>query len=107
MPHPGNKLKLVKELASTGKYRLQGNAFERARQDFGWSESEIIACICKLKGTHCYNSEPHYGAPHSIVDKFRARKLYQGEDVYTHLYIDDDGYLVVNSFKQLNSERGQ
>ena len=79
---------------------MNGNAIQEAQLDFGWSVSDIEKCILKLKNSHCYKSEQHKRYPNCYVDYYRAPNLHEGENVYTHLFVDG-GRVIINSFKEL------
>ena len=91
----------VKELVDQGKVLLKPNALQCAQRDFGWETRDILDALRKLKPGHFYKSEPSDKRHGALLDFYKAYGL-KGEDVYTPFYIDDEnGFLVVNSFKRL------
>ncbi len=77
------------------------NALNCAQRDFGWETRDILDALRRLKPGHFYKSEPS-GKKHGVVLDFYKAYGLKGEDVYIHFYIDDeDGVLVVNSFKRV------
>jgi len=84
-PQSAYPLSEIKQLIGQGKVWLKPNVLKDAQSDFGWGKSDIVDALSKLKPGHFYKA---YGL--------------KGEDVYIHFYIDDeDGVLVVNSFKRV------
>lgn len=103
---PEHALSKVKELAKNGQVDIWGSALRTASDDFGWKREDIISAIMNLnQQKHFAKADPSNANPGEWVDFYRAPKLYQGEDVFTHLYVEEkpngDEILVVNSFKQL------
>lgn len=91
----------IKQLIDQGKVWLKPNALDHAQRDFAWETCDILDALRKLKPGHFYKSEMSAKKHGVVLDFYKAHGL-KGEDVYVHLYIDDeDGVLVVNSFKRI------
>ncbi len=91
----------VRERIAQGKILIRSNALEDARRDFGWEIDDILDAICRLKPKHFHKHARSKVKPPIVLDFYRAQDL-NGEDVYTHFYIDDeDKILVINSFKRI------
>jgi len=87
----------------SGEFTIKSNAAQCAFDDFGWGTDQIIKALRLLKEKHFCRSITSNRNPLWVYDVYKARLL--GEDVYTHLYIDDtEGTLVVNSLKQDQSK---
>jgi hypothetical protein len=107
-PYP---LKKVKELLKSGHYVIKLNALESADDDFNWGPAEIKKCLLKLNSrhyvddrakNHYYKTEPHTRFPNTKMDYYKAKKIMEGFDIYTHFYIrSSDDTLVISSFKEL------
>jgi hypothetical protein len=98
---PSNCLREVKKMLENGKFRINTNALESARHDFGWGTEEIKDALLRLKDNQCYKTDVHNRFSPSTVDFYRAKNLKDDEDVYTHFYVMN-GSVVVNSFKKLD-----
>lgn len=109
MPH--YSLSDVKKLVRAGKVDIRPNALRSAYGDFGWVPSDIQNCLLKLNGrphsadrkrNHFYKTEDHRKIPHTKMDYYKAKKIMQNCNVYTHFYIHpSSGRLVISSFKEL------
>lgn len=107
-PYP---LKKVKGLLRSGHYRINGNALISAEDDFNWGPAEIMKCLLKLnnrhyvddkKKNHYYKTESHTQFPNTKMDYYKAEKIMEGFNIYTHFYISPSGdTLVISSFKEL------
>ena len=107
-PYP---LKKVKGLLRSGHYRINQNALISAEDDFNWGPADIMKCLLKLnnrhyvddnKKNHYYKTEPHTQFPNTNMDYYKAEKIMEGFNIYTHFYIHpSDGTLVISSFKEL------
>jgi hypothetical protein len=94
------KLSEVRQKIAAGEVLINSNAKRCAFQDFGWGVEGILNVYRNLRPKHFYKTESYKGRPTVAVDYYKAN-LY-GEDIYTHFYIDDDeGKLVINSFKEI------
>ena len=100
-PYPEHRYPLdeIKRLVKEGKVLIRPNALDGARNAFGWGIEDILDVIRKLERKHFQKSDA------SIHNRFREFEFYKakikGENVYIHLYIDDDtGSLIINSFKE-------
>ncbi|MFC1943072.1 type II toxin-antitoxin system MqsR family toxin [Chloroflexota bacterium] len=93
------KLSEVAQRINSGQWLIRSNAIRDAYQEFGWGISDIINAYKMLKPTHFYKTDGSKAKPGSVIDIYKARL--NGEDVYTHFYIDDSfGKLIINSFKR-------
>lgn len=103
MPVPHHPLSDVRNLLKRKMYTINAPALQDARNDFGWGESDILAAIGKLRDMHCYCAgDPHHVIGGAFVDKFRARALHLGEDVYLKYYVNpNNGFLIINSCKKI------
>jgi hypothetical protein len=109
MPH--YPIKDVKQLIRLDQIHINPNALATALNDFGWGPAEIKKCLLKLNSrphridrdkNHFHKSEPHWHIPNTVMDYYKAKKIMQGSDIYTHFYIHpQSGKLVVSSFKEL------
>jgi hypothetical protein len=111
MPH--YPLKNVKDIIQrdTGwSVEATPEASEDALYDFGWGIEEMKQCILKLNDrpyyedrnkNHFVKTGPHKFIPNTKVDSYRAKKILQENDIFTHFYIHPNtGNLVINSFKE-------
>jgi hypothetical protein len=96
---PYYSLNKVRQLASTGKCIINTKARKTARDDFGWSQSDVKKAISKLQVKHFYKSDTKYDNPGVYVDYYKANGL-MGENVYIHFRIEDD-CLIICSFKEI------
>jgi hypothetical protein len=91
----------VRELIDQGKVLVRLNALDDAQRDFGWETRDILDALRKLRPGHFYKSDTSVKKDAVVLDFYKAWGL-KGEDVYTHFYIDDEnGVLMVNSFKRV------
>lgn len=92
----------VKQCLASRHYRINADCLTDARADFGWKEADVVAALLKLRPSMFYGSDTLKHKPQTVIDKYRCPNLHDGEDVYTHFYINDDTVtLVINSFKHL------
>lgn len=98
---PAYDLRIVREKINTGNYRIRQNALSEAYATLGFDEEDIKSGILKLKKSDCYKSDPHFKCPSIFVDFYRSFNQHRAKDIYTHFYITDAGYLIINSFKRI------
>ena len=91
--------KQILNFISSGKVSVTDNAKKSAKDDFGWGIDDIHKAIAILPLKCWYKSEPRFKNPKIWVDYYRAPNI-NGENVYTHFYVDGD-ILIVDSFKEL------
>ena len=90
-------------MIAEGNVVARGNAKEGALRCFGWGGKDILDTIRKLRVKHFHKTEPSELKPQVMIDFYLAYGL-DGEDIYTHFYIDPTtGKLVINSFKELDT----
>ena len=97
------ELKHVQDLIRQGKYLIRDNAMASANDDFGWTSSEIIDVMCRLKTKHFRKTENSKFLPGVMIDYYSAHRM-RGEQVYLHFYVDYEGSderVVINSFHRL------
>lgn len=109
---PYHPLKEVKTKIRSGDVFLKPNAINEARYDFNWGPSDIKRCLLKLNDrehrtnpdkNHYYKTEKHRHFPHTMMDYYKARRVMEGESIYTHYYIKrGDTEVVVSSFHELD-----
>jgi len=98
-PHGYYPLSEIRELVKNRKVNIWGKAQASARNDFGWGVADILKAFKMLKEHHFYKSEPSKFSPLIVMDFYKAH--INGEDIYTHFYIDDSSKkLIISSFKQ-------
>jgi hypothetical protein len=97
---PYYPLQNVKEKIAQGQYRINHNAVKSAFQDFGWKEADIKHVYRKLQDKHYHQTDKSKTIPGIMLDVYYVENI-NGEDVYTHFYINDDR-LIINSFHQLS-----
>ena len=97
---PYYPLQKVKEKIAQGQYLIKPNAVYSAFQDFGWNEADIKQVYRKLQDNHYQKTDKSKTIPGIMLDVYYVENI-NGEDVYTHFYIDDDR-LIINSFHQLS-----
>jgi hypothetical protein len=108
---PFHPLSGVKAKIRSGEVFLRGNAIIAAKKDFNWGARDIERCLLKLNDrshladpdrNHFYKTEEHSRFPHTNMDYYKARRVMEGESVYTHFYVKyDHSQVVVSSFHQL------
>ncbi|MDD3146046.1 MAG: type II toxin-antitoxin system MqsR family toxin [Candidatus Riflebacteria bacterium] len=91
--------KNIISLVKSGKIFVTSKARLMAKDDFGWGIVEIGKALTALKVKDWYKSDKRFDNPDIWVDYYRAENL-NGENVYTHFYVEAD-QLVVDSFKEL------
>jgi len=97
------RLKHIQDLIRQGKYLIKDNAVALADSDFGWTGSEIIDVMCRLKPKHFRKTEDSKILPGVMIDYYGAHKM-RGEKVYLHFYVAYEGSderVVINSFHRL------
>jgi hypothetical protein len=79
---------------------IHSNALRCAFQDFEWGKEGIFNVYRKLQPRHFLKkANSKIKRPTVVIDYYKAN--IDGEDIYTHFYIDDTiGKLVINSFKR-------
>ena len=90
----------IRNLINQGKVYIRPNAERSSFNDFGWGIDEIKDAMKKLKSKHFYKSADHDRRAGTVLDYYKARGI-KTEDIYTHFYIDDSGFLIISSFKRL------
>ena len=101
-PKPYYELAEVKSLIKEGKVLIRKNAIKGADVSFGWETVDILDALNNLENKHFYKSAVSNKLKSSTVLDFYKAKNLKGENIYIHYYInDDEGMLIVNSFKQL------
>jgi hypothetical protein len=90
----------VIEKIQNGKLHITKNALDCALKDFGWNIDDIKRAYLKLKPEHYYKNGDAIWNRKIVIDIYKAH--INGEDIYTHFFIDDESnILVINSFKKL------
>ena len=90
----------IRNLIDQGNVRIRRNAEMSALNDFGWGIDDIKNAIKKLQSRHFCKSADHHNRAGTVLDYYKARGI-KTEDIYTHFYIDDSGFLIISSFKRL------
>lgn len=80
-------------------------------KDFEWGKDEIVACLLKLNDryfdddpqrNHFYKAERNLRVSKRAMDFYKAKQIMEENNVYTHLYINEDtGKVIISSFKEL------
>ena len=99
--HPRSYYKLseVLQKVNSGQLLIRSNAIRDAFKAFGWETSDIMNAYRMLKPKHFYKTDNSKAKPVLVIDVYKAHL--NGEDIYTHFYIDDSqNKLVINSFKK-------
>jgi hypothetical protein len=104
-PQPVVPLRTVLKLINEDKFRLTDRASESAMIEFGWDDLRVKEALLKLRQKHFYKQDARRTYPYIDMDFYKARMLLDSYDVYIHMYMDSNGYIVVDSFKPL--EKGQ
>ncbi len=97
--YPTRGLQRVKRLVRKGRFVIRDNALFQAYSDFGWSNDEITKAILRLRRRDCYKSDPSSAVPGATLDFYRVRGLV-GQNVFLHLYVNEEGDVVLNSCKR-------
>lgn len=92
---------VIQKIDSSGDLLIRENAEIDAFHDFGWEIEDIKKAYRLLKRSHFIKTEHSIKRPGFVLDCYKG--LIMGENIYTHFYIDDNGKLVINSFKQDNT----
>lgn len=90
--------KRIIELISQDKVFISEAVRSSAADDFGWGYVDICSALKALQIKDCYKAETRHQEPEIWVDYYRS--YVKGEHVYTHFYVNKDGLLVVDSFKE-------
>ena len=93
---PHYSLANVVHKINNGQVLIRPNAIRDAFQLFGWTFSDIKAAYRKLQPRHFHKTDVSKVKPGVYLDFYKA--TINGEDIYTHFYIDDQSKLVINSF---------
>jgi|WetSurMetagenome_2_1015567.scaffolds.fasta_scaffold285638_2 hypothetical protein len=94
---PSYNLEDVKRKITAKKVLINQNARQSAFDDFGWEWKDIVDVYSKLQPRHFYKTDQSLFKFPIWIDVYKAHL--NGEDVYTHFYVDDEsGNLVINSF---------
>lgn len=97
---PAFSLDEVKEKIRARKYVITGKALVDAKKWFEWGEREICECLLKLEKKHFKKSMLYRARVPLRTDYYEAKRIHEGEDIFTHFCIDDNGILEITSFKQ-------
>jgi hypothetical protein len=97
---PAYPLPEVRKLIGQGRVKIRPNARTDAFNDFGWDTTDILEALKTLQERHFHKRDVSTRNTWNVYDFYKAYGL-SGENVYTHFYIDQDDYLVVNSFKKI------
>ena len=89
-------LRIVKNLVAQGRVQINQNALEHAYNDFGWGEKQILDVFKRLQQKHFSTSKPSEKISFCWLDYYKGN--FDGEEVFTHFYINDENILVINSF---------
>lgn len=103
MKKPSYPLSLIRKMVETGKVRINPKpALEDAMYYFGWGKEEIKKCLLKLKPSDFHKTETHSKFPPTMMDYYKAVKIMEDNNVYTHFYIHPKtGFLTISSFKEI------
>jgi hypothetical protein len=116
---PANSLDIVKQRIRENDILFDSSSglkdpLQTAFWEFGWDEECVKKALLKLNDryhndnpdkNHFHKHEPHrdYPAEQTHVDYYKAYKLMESEDVYTHLHIrENTTRVIVDSFHQLD-----
>ena len=77
---------------------IKPDAQRDAFQLFGWGLSDIFDAYTKLQPKHFYKTDVSKHKPGVYLDFYKA--TINGERIYTHFYINNKSFLVINSFKR-------
>jgi len=92
-------LRVVKEKIKKNEIKINRNAAISAQEDFKWKSEDIKKVYLKLKPIH-FDITDQNTTNHLYMDTYKIRNI-DGEDVYTHFYINQSGTLIISSFKKL------
>ena len=96
---PKYDLAVIRAKIAAGQVKVNPDVRLDALRDFGWGLAEILAVFEKLRPGHFDKTDILRGNFLVMIDVYKAHL--NGEDVYIHFYINDDDYLVINSFHKL------
>ena len=100
----------VKEKIRKGEFQIHRIAILSAYTDFGFTPQDIIDCVLKLNDryyprnenkNHFYKKDQNIKVQSCMMDVYKAKKIKDGNDVYIHLYVNNQSFVIINSFKQL------
>ena len=84
---------------NNGQVLINKNAEDDAYQQFGWGLSDIKDAYRKLRPKHFHKTNVSKYIPGVAIDTYKA--TINGEQIYTHFYINDKSkLLVINSFHE-------
>jgi hypothetical protein len=84
---------------NSGQVKIRSNALRDAYQKFGWGLSDIKDAYRKLQPKHFHKTDVSKYLAGVALDFYKA--TINGENIYTHFYINDKSkLLVINSFKE-------
>lgn len=89
----------VKNKLRNGEYYITDKAQENAKKWFEWDEQDIIDCFFKLEKKHFVKKIDYRSRPPLKTDYYRADNIHNGENIFTHFCIDDDGILEITNIK--------
>lgn len=92
-------LNIVKEKVKRNEIQINKNAALSAQEDFKWESEDIKRVYLKLRSIH-FDITDQNKNNHLYMDTYKIRNV-DGEDVYTHFYINVFGTLIISSFKRL------
>ena len=93
----------IRKKIDDGDYFINHDVTRSAFQDFGWGAPEIKGALRKLKDEHHIQTAPYRNRRSQIIPGVMVGYYeghINGEDIYTHFYVDRSGKLIVNSFKK-------
>ncbi len=98
-PRSYYSLSEVRQKIADGELLIRSDAVQDALKDFGWGTSEILDVYKMLQPKHFYKTDNSKKKSHLVIDIYKAH--INGEDIYTHFYIDDtQNKVIINSFKE-------
>jgi hypothetical protein len=98
-------LSVIKDKIAKSQVTINTNARDSAYNDFNWDTADILDVYNKLKPRHFFNSNQSYLKLLVWVDAYKIHV--NEEDVYTHFYVNDEGFLVINSFHKDRNQLGE
>lgn len=97
-PNSYYSLTEVVQKIDEGHAIIRSNAARDAFQLFGWVLSDIFDAYRKLQPKHFCKTDVSKAKPGVYLDFYKAS--INGERIYTHFYISNESFLVINSFKR-------
>lgn len=83
---------------NSGQVIINQNAQEDAYRLFGWELPDIKDAYRKLQPKHFLKTDVSRYVPRVAIDFYKAK--INGEYIYTHFYINNESFLVINSFHE-------